>query len=132
MNVFANFANGLRDGILTADELQQRKEATDFCTMAKVGCVAAAIIIATASVFSILSGTFAGVVLGVAFGGLGLTFVHDGYQLFDNIQKIYDDAITEVSARLTKDTLKTHLTKGMILSRPILERWIDSINAERR
>lgn len=130
MSVFSDFANGLRDTFLTRDELQSRREATEFCSAAKVGCVAAAIIVATVAVFSILSATFSGVVLGMMIGGIGLTFAHDGYCLFDNIQKVYDDAITEVFTRLTKDTLKTQLSRGMIVARPILESWIDSIQSK--
>lgn len=131
MSIFNDLANGLRDGLLTSDELNKRQEATEFCTMAKVACIAAAIFVATSAVFSILSGTFAGVVLGMVLGSSGLIIAHDTYQLFDNIQKIYDSAITELKARLTPESMKTHLSHGMIIGRPIIDQWMDSIHQER-
>ena len=132
MSVFTNFANSLRDGMLTREELQERKAATEFCNTAKVVCVAAAIVVATVAVFSILSGSFAGVLFGVATGAIGLTLVHDGYCLFDNIQKVYDDAVTELFSRIDKEGMKTQLTRGMIIARPIMESWIDSIQTRQR
>lgn len=131
MGVFNDIANGLRDGFLTREELHQRREATEFCTTAKVACVAAAIVVATSAVFSILSGTFAGVVLGMVFGAVGLVAAHDAYRLFDNIQQMYDSAITEFFSRMTKDTLKTQLSREMIIGRPLVDNWIDSIHQDR-
>lgn len=131
MGVFHDLANGLRDGLLTNDELKNRQEARNFCSTAKAACIAAAVIVATAAVFSILSGTFMGVVFGMVLGAGAMIASHDAYQLFDNIQKIYDSAVTEISVSRTKETMKTHLSKGMILGRPIVDQWIDSLNQKK-
>lgn len=131
MSVFTNFANSIRDGILDKQDLKDRQEATRFCTAAKIACVAAAIVVASVAVFSILSGTFAGVVLGAVIGGVGLSAIHDGYRFFDNVQNIFDDAITELFSRLDKERMKTQLTRGMIFARPLVESWIDSQQARR-
>jgi hypothetical protein len=128
VSIFSDVVNGMRDGLLSSHEIQNRKEAKKMCQIAKIVCVAAAVIVATATIFSLLSATFAGVLFGVVLGGGTLVVLHDAYRFLDNVNEMIDDAIVEVTSRWTKQTLSKQLTKGMFVATPLVTGWIDRMH----
>lgn len=125
-NVLNSLANNCRDSVLTPKEIEDRKIVSDRCTIIKICAVAAIVTSVAVAVFSVI---FLGPILAtlsviscVAF----TIFSYDVYLITDNVKRIIDECVEEVSYRaLNSDNAKLmHLLKGSIVVGPIIKLFL--------
>jgi len=115
-------ANVFRDGALKNEGINNRKEITNACEVAK-NLVAIAGIFATAvTCTAVLSAS----PFWTITGGLTLAVLYDGYHVIDNTKQLYDNVATEVYSKTNKERLKTQLSKGTIFASFIINLTVEN------
>lgn len=125
MSWISGILNGLRDGILTNEELQNRQEIRRSCAIVKIAAVAASVIAIAGAVFSLLTAGILWSCASLLLTGIAVTVLHDVYRTADNMLLIVDDFATEMICRIKKDHLKKHLCRGTIFATPLIGHILD-------
>ena len=112
-NIFHVLANGTRNSVLSPEDLENRKTMKIVLEMVRVAAAVASV----GHLLLIVTATSIPAALGY---GLGCWVCIEISVISGNILEILDNALVELSARLTKETLIHQLSKNTLIHKLIL------------
>ncbi|NGX41882.1 MAG: hypothetical protein K940chlam7_00156 [Chlamydiae bacterium] len=122
---------GFADGVLEKKEIEgHEKQINIACTVAKVIAIAAGLLLLTASIFMIATGSPLAIGFGVVLGGVGAVASHDFYHVADNLKTVVHDFATGELTELNEENREIRLSRGTIFAAPIIAHLFSKIKVE--